>query len=259
LYDEALSAFADPSRLLGSIEAGRASMNVHPDRAAENYRYNEGPNGARGAPRNTAERQAFRIGLADEYKLRMGEMGHGHDRGKLFNSPNAEQRMAAISPAGADRFTAYRAGETELTKSNNRILRGSDTAENLANADTEALPALQRFGAKVMQGKPAAAALDAVVTGWRVAYGFRNQDARELATALMSTDAATRNVTIARLGQKYGQRQVNRAMMQAQGQLTNAMLGLSGANAVGNALTQPPVNALAQPAQNELAFTLGNP
>jgi hypothetical protein len=94
---------------------------------------------------------------------------------------------------------------------------------------------------------------DAVVSGWRAAYGFRNNDARELANALLSTDPLRRAYTINRMSQVYGARQVRRAQMHANAVMRDSLLGVGGAKIASDYVTGPDqeqTNALALPQRN---------
>ncbi len=120
-YAEARAAYAGPAGEREALRLGQSSLNAAPDQMS--FALKDMPQ-----PRLEQFRLGYRSGLAEQAgKTRLAS----NPWESAYGSPQAQQRIGALFPDGAQNFGKQYGLERELAQSNNSILGNSMTAERM--------------------------------------------------------------------------------------------------------------------------------
>jgi hypothetical protein len=228
LFAKAREEFEGPSNSLSALKAGRNSLNDDLDRVGWDFN-----------KLSPSDQALYRKGQANAIiNQKFGEKNTGGNIPVALDTPNIQARLAATAPAGGlDQLNALRGVETRMFQTRNRVMGGSKTAENQQNLGEATFDAATSALQKLTQGKPIAAAAQAITKTFQYVYRFREEDAAQLARVLFETNPAQRRADIARLEQVYGAPRVQQAVSGITQQLSSRQApGAMVAPSVGNYL-----------------------
>lgn len=183
-YAPARQAYAGPAALKAALDDGKRMANSRPREIERRMR-----------DMPEAQREQFRLGLrigiADKV---LGKNLRSDAFELIYGSPDAQGRVAAISPTGAQEFGKRYGRERQMAETATEVLGGSPTArrqaadevfENrVADIGEGAFAAMTGAGAQGLTGKLAKG------VGDRYRAGFTERTAKELAPILFNEDPA---------------------------------------------------------------------
>lgn len=200
IYARARDAYATPAQIDKALGHGRTFATGDSEVTAAAYK-----------AMSTAEKRAFRIGMARQLRKELGNKEIGQNFIGYFRRPNTQEILSDImSPAEYRRFMSLIDAEKGFAASNQVIRGGSPTADKLA--DVEDLNAVLTMGRVLKEKGLAGAVFDAVGTGIERVLRMREADAFQLARMMFETDPAKVRATFARLKLLYGPKKVSQAM-----------------------------------------------
>jgi hypothetical protein len=194
LYGEARDVYGSRAEMLDALDEGRKFMSGDAEYTGAQYRQ-----------LSTAEKRAFRIGVAREVRKALGKKGLSSDMIGYFDRPNTREVLEEImTPGQAKKF--YNLIELEQAMaSTNRAVRGnSATARRQQNILDFSLGT--RLARSIKDHGLRQAIADEVFDGITKFFAMRNEDAVLLTQALFDTNQANQRATLTRLAQTYGKR-----------------------------------------------------
>lgn len=183
-YAKARAAYAGPAAAKAALEDGRRMANSRPREIERRMR-----------DMPEAEKEQFRLGLrigiADKV---LGKNLRSDAFEPLYGSPDAQGRIAALSPTGAEEFGKRYGRERQMAETATEVLGGSPTARRQAADQTfenrvadfgeAGFAAMTGAGAQGLAGRIAKGVSD------RYRAGFTERTANELAPILFNDDPA---------------------------------------------------------------------
>jgi len=223
-YAAARDAFRGQSKAIEAIDTGKAAASGR-TRAADNIDT---------FSRMTPEEQAaFRAGYADPLIARTESAAVAPTTNKarpLMTEKTGQEFPAFAAPGRAERLGDRIAREQRMFETSNAALGGSKTADNLADA-AEMAKFDPSILAKLFQGRPIAAVIDAVGRLVNEARGMPPGVLARVGEMLMETDPDRARIVL------EGARRLAERSAE-QNALINAVLGLGGGQAAGRAAGQ---------------------
>lgn len=124
MYKAARAAWAGPSKSLDALRQGHAVFTGTPEETAAEF-----------AKLSDSDKEFYRIGVADKLREKIDKVGLGGDEAKalLKNSWTRKHlRPVMRSDEDYEKFVGAVSQETEMFEKTRRVLRGSQTAERVA-------------------------------------------------------------------------------------------------------------------------------
>ena len=128
-YAAARSSWSGPSSSLGAIREGRAIFQSSPEEIAADF-----------AKLKPGDQEFYRVGVADKLREQLGKTGISGDEAKsILRNPWVESQLKPIfrTPKEFESFVDVVSKETRMFEVNTSIRRGSQTAERLAEDQSQ--------------------------------------------------------------------------------------------------------------------------
>lgn len=182
-YKDARAAYAGPAADRAALQQGKDALRLPPD--AMNFQRQ-----ALGTSEQAQYGLGYRSGMAEQagktrYAANPWETAYG--------TPQAQQKVGALFPEGADRFGRQYGLESQMAQTNNAVMGGSPTAERLigdANFDMGFLPTVAMDAATTGTPIMSATRLGAKFAGSELGRIGAKKKADALAPILFNADPA---------------------------------------------------------------------
>ena len=153
-YQQALDAFSGPSNSISAVREGQGIFNKEPDEIAAEM--------ARLSP---SDREFYRLGAAGTLRKNLGSRP-GDESKTIVGKDYRQQQLRPLfdTQNDYDRFISSATAENRMFGTKEKLIRGSQTAERLAedNAPEGATGHAIRAGVALAEGAPGAAGLSAM-------------------------------------------------------------------------------------------------
>lgn len=223
-YKDARAAYAGPAADRAALQQGKDALRLPPD--AMNFQRQ-----ALGTSEQAQYGLGYRSGMAEQagkarYAANPWETAYG--------TPQAQQKVGALFPEGADRFGRQYGLESQMAQTNNAVIGGSPTAERLisdANFDMGFLPTVAMDAATTGTPLMSAGRLGAKFAGGELGRIGAKKKADALAPILFNADPAQNAAVIRELQKTIKVQKKGKGMFGNRARKLGALAG--GAPSVG--------------------------
>lgn len=223
-YKDARAAYAGPAADRAALQQGKDALRLPPD--AMNFQRQ-----ALGTSEQAQYGLGYRSGMAEQagktrYAVNPWETAYG--------TPQAQQKVGALFPEGADRFGRQYGLESQMAQTNNAVIGGSPTAERLisdANFDMGFLPTVALDAATTGTPLMSAGRLGAKFAGGELGRIGAKKKADALAPILFNADPAQNAAVIRELQKTIKVQKRGKGMFGNRAKKLGALAG--GAPSVG--------------------------
>lgn len=203
VYAKARDAHGTPAGIRAALRRGRTFMKGDSEVTAAEYQ-----------AMSTAEKRAFRIGMARQARVELGRKTTGSDMVRYFDTPNMREVLGEVmSSREFQRFVALNEREGRMLSSL-RATQGTRTTP--LREDINDLNWMQRQAEHIRQsGGVTAYMTSAIADRMAKVIRMREEDSLALARALFETDRAKQRVILDRVEKTYGKPRTQRGIAAA--------------------------------------------
>lgn len=223
-YKDARAAYAGPAADRAALQQGKDALRLPPD--AMNFQRQ-----ALGTSEQAQYGLGYRSGMAEQ----AGKVRYAANPWETaYGTPQAQQKIGALFPEGADRFGRQYGLESQMAQTNNAVIGGSPTAERLisdANFDMGFLPTVALDAATTGTPLMSAGRLGAKFAGGELGRIGAKKKADALAPILFNADPAQNAAVIRELQKTIKVQKKGKGMFGNRAKKLGALAG--GAPSVG--------------------------